>query len=591
MAHHASFEHERLKLSDKSIRLFQVQRGRDNEPISLRMTQFSAQRRPPYKAVSYTWGSAQNPKQILVNGKAFHLHLNLWHLLYHLRQSGETSFIWADALCINQLNLRERNFHVQLMGRIYQRAESVIVWLGVPSTDRTEINAFNFIKEISSFRKAHSDTVFINTYLKPAMRHRWETLFRMTDHFYWHRTWIIQEFLFAPDLEVFSGKHKLEWKEFEDLIELMQMNTAFANHTVVQRILQSRTTRLTIRRKAGSKSNLHELLQEYSDSTCTERRDKVYGILGLATDCSEDPDTGEALGVKPDYDKHIVEVYLDAFECINLSLPMNTVIPAAALLILRALHVKSEDIASYISGLQDLSIPQHLANRALSITPEYVSSVLAIFTWTSLRDLQRQLELYDWGEHIGYEIQRLPSNSLQAPTNRLRRLSSRTIHSALPSDFISNALEAANLCTDLSFLHNYPSSHDLNLSMEHIALHLEDKKFFENADLQKPPAILEQNSESGKLRLGFACTNVQRGDLISQFQGLDTTLIVRQTGHEQVLVGKAMMVKNTDIVHEAMIDPICDANIWASHSWSKSNPELLQLDTDPISLAELLLKS
>lgn len=590
MAHHASFEHERLKLSDKSIRLFQVQRGRDNEPISLRMTQFSAQRQPTYKAVSYTWGSSQNPKQILVNGKAFHLHLNLWDLLYHLRQSGETSFIWADALCINQLNLRERNFHVQLMGRIYERAETVIVWLGVPTFERTEINAFNFVKDISRFRKAHSDTVFVNTYLKPAMRHRWETLFKMTDHFYWHRTWIIQEFLFAPDLEVFSGKHKLEWKEFESLIELMQTNPAFANHSLVQKILQSRTTRLTVRRMAGNKSNLHELLQEYSDSACTERRDKVYGILGLAADCLEDPDTGEVLGIKPDYNKHIVEVYLDALECIKLSLPTDAVVPAAVLLILRALHITSEDIASYILRLQDSSIPQHLANRTLSVTPEYVSSVLTVFTWTSLRDLQRQLELYDWGEHIGYEIQRLPSNSLQAPTNRSRRLSSRTIHSALPSDFISTALEAANLSTDLSLLHNYPSSHDLIVSTDHISMHSEDKRFFENPELQKPSLILEQNSESGKLRVGFACTNVQRGDLIVQFQGLDTTLIVRQTGHECVLVGKSMMLKNSEVLHETLIDPICDANIWASHSWSRSNPELLQLDTDPLSLAEMLLK-
>lgn len=191
MAQHASFEHERLKLSDKSIRLFQVQRGPKNEPIRLRMTQFSAHRRPPYKAVSYTWGTPDNPRHILVNGRAFLLHVNLWNLLFHLRSKEQTSFLWADALCINQQNMRERNFHVQLMGKIYEKAESVIVWLGLPSPDRTEIRAMEFVKEIAAFRKTNSDHSFAKVYFDPSLRHRWETLLRMTQHIYFTRTWII----------------------------------------------------------------------------------------------------------------------------------------------------------------------------------------------------------------------------------------------------------------------------------------------------------------------------------------------------------------------------------------------------------------
>ncbi|KAK5091587.1 hypothetical protein LTR05_001772 [Lithohypha guttulata] len=591
MAHHASFEHERLTLSDKSIRLFQVQRGGKDEPISLRMTQFSAARRPKYKAVSYTWGSARHPKQVLVNGRAFSLHLNLWHLLYHLRLSEETSFLWADALCINQLNLRERNFHVQLMGRIYQEAESVIVWLGLPSADRTEIRAMDFIKEISAYRTRYSDTMLINTYLRPDIQHRWETLCRMTNHYYWHRTWIIQEFLFAPSIEVFSGKEKLDWKEFEDVVELLRSDPKFATHAVIPQILQSRTTRLTMRRKAGSMSSLHELLREYADSTCTERRDKVYGILGLASDCSEDPDTGETFGVKPDYEKHIVKVYLDALECIKASLPTNSVLPAATLLILRALHILGSDLGSYVSNL-DLSA--HI-RTPLVVSPAYVSSVITVFNWTSVRDLQRQLEMYDWGEHIGYQIKKIPSNTLipgnKIPKMRRHSSNSRQVHSDLPPDFIYNVVEAANLCTDLSSLYNYPCHHDLNIPLEHIPLHSADKRLHHNPDLLKPPVILEQRPGSETLRLGFACTDVQRGDLILQFRGLDTTLIIRQIGFQTMLVGKAMTVKNAAVIHEETIDPICEQNSWASHCWCARNPEEIQLETDPLSLAELLMKT
>ena len=594
MAQHASFEHEKLKLSDKSIRLFQVQRSKDHEPISLRITQFSAYGRPKYKAISYTWGDAHNRNQILVNGQAFNLHKNLWELLYHLRLSQETSFFWADALCINQSNLRERNFHVQFMGRIYQKAESVIVWLGLGSQDQTERRAIEFVKEISAFRKAHPDAVSITTYLKPEMQHRWDTLYRMTEHYYWHRTWIIQEFLFASDIEVFSGKHKLQWKLFEDLVDLLRCDPTLTSNPLISRILQSRTTRLTLRRKATSLTTLHELLKEYSDSTCTEPRDKVYGILGLAADCAEDPDTGEALGVKPDYEKHIVEVFLDALECVKLSLSSGVALPAAMLLILQALHIKPNDISKYVSRIAAASTAPDLTKRSLVVTPQYVSPILAVFNWTGVRDLQQQLEAYDWGEHIGYEVQRVPSNTPRLTPggrHRLRRLSSRTIHSTLPLDFIPNILEAANLCTDLALLHNYPSHHELSIPTEHIGLHTEDKRLFDNSELTKPPVVLEQDSDSETLRLGFACTNVQRNDTIIQFRGLETALIVREFHHRYTFVGKAMMVKNASIKYEEAIDPICDSIIWTSHCWRKRNVEGLYFETDALSMAELLMKS
>ncbi|KAK5952456.1 hypothetical protein OHC33_006499 [Knufia fluminis] len=598
IAQHASFEHKRLQLSDKSIRLFQIHPGAEHEPISLRMTQFSTYGRPKYKAVSYTWGDTADIRRILVNGKAFALHVNLWQLLHHLRATGQTSFFWADALCINQFNLRERNFHVQLMGKIYEKAESVVVWLGTPSVDRTEIRAMDFVEEIAAYRKKHSDTMSIKAYFRPDLQHRWETLLRMCKPAdpgaYWNRTWVIQEFLFAQAVEVFAGKRKLEWKDFEDLIEFLRREPVLGSRPVVSQILQSRTARLTLRRKAGSQSSLHELLQEYSDSACTERRDKVYGILGLASDCIEDPEPGQSRGIQPDYGKHIVDVYLEALDCIKASLPSDRVVPAAALLILQALHIRHNDLSEFIGNLSSTSAPESLPMHRLMITPEYVSPAIKIWSWRSVRDLQQKLEGEDWGQYIGYQIQKAASSTSLAPArHRLRRSSSNTkiVHSALPPDFISNMIEAANLCTDLASLHNYPGNHDLEVPLDHVPLHIQDKAEYDNTNRQKPPVILEQDPDTEVLRLGFACTNVQRGDFIIQLKGLDTTLIVRKVWHEFRLVGRAMMVKHANLEHEEPVDPICDANVWTSHCWRSRNPESVRFDTDALSLAELLMKT
>ena len=44
--------------------------------------------------------------------------------------------VWADAICINQQDLLEKNSQVAMMRSIYQTSEQVIVWLGEESTTK-----------------------------------------------------------------------------------------------------------------------------------------------------------------------------------------------------------------------------------------------------------------------------------------------------------------------------------------------------------------------------------------------------------------------------------------------------------------------
>ncbi|CAG7564255.1 unnamed protein product [Fusarium equiseti] len=45
--------------------------------------------------------------------------------------------MWIDAICIDQANLGERQCHSSLIGQIYQRANSLIAWLGVEDNETT----------------------------------------------------------------------------------------------------------------------------------------------------------------------------------------------------------------------------------------------------------------------------------------------------------------------------------------------------------------------------------------------------------------------------------------------------------------------
>lgn len=91
---------------------------------------------PRYAALSYVWGDASVTENILVDGQAVAVTVNLASALRHIRGCWErlgyepTGFrLWADAVCINQQDLNERASQVQLMGHIYESAEVTFAWL------------------------------------------------------------------------------------------------------------------------------------------------------------------------------------------------------------------------------------------------------------------------------------------------------------------------------------------------------------------------------------------------------------------------------------------------------------------------------
>ena len=55
---------------------------------------------------------------------------NLYDALKGLRKIEQDRVIWADALCINQKDDKDKSAQVRKMSRIYERATRVVVWLG-----------------------------------------------------------------------------------------------------------------------------------------------------------------------------------------------------------------------------------------------------------------------------------------------------------------------------------------------------------------------------------------------------------------------------------------------------------------------------
>lgn len=460
------FRHERLKLPGGFMRLLQIQGstsggtgsgstvpGRianvndksQKDIISLRITQYAIHRLPQYVAISYTWGSAFATRPIRVNGRPFHVRQNLWHLLWHLRQRGESRFLWIDALCIDQKNLEERNFHVQLMGNIYDKAVTAIVWLGLPSDDRRQARVLEFIGEMATFGQSkrsrgapvdESDAVakFRQQFLTEASVQRWANVLELCRGTYWTRTWIIQEFLQASNIQVLCGTASLEWSRFEDVVRMMRKTLTASQQqqlelpTFATHFMQTLPVRLTTRRIFHTSSTLEELISEFYDSECAERRDKIYGILGIADDCGEkviSPDTVVHSGPRPDYSKHIFEVYFEVFDyLLSPANPGNSTLQAIHLT-QKSLGLTETDLKSYVDYLarqrqqearvhpptSALSPLSNLELRRLQSTtplrPDYINVISEVLPgWTSMRDLRQRLEQVDWARYVGHDIKR-----------------------------------------------------------------------------------------------------------------------------------------------------------------------------------------
>ncbi|KAL9615845.1 MAG: hypothetical protein Q9160_009213 [Pyrenula sp. 1 TL-2023] len=109
--------------------------------------------RRPYYALSYCWGDQTRRKSISVNGKKLEVGPNLFEALkalhYYLSTEDDVpSWIWIDAICLDQQNDAEKATQVPRMDRIYQEAKRVLIWLGSEANGSAKVmSVLNCVQE------------------------------------------------------------------------------------------------------------------------------------------------------------------------------------------------------------------------------------------------------------------------------------------------------------------------------------------------------------------------------------------------------------------------------------------------------------
>ncbi|KAI1743557.1 heterokaryon incompatibility protein-domain-containing protein [Xylaria scruposa] len=174
---------------------------------------------PPYTAISYAWGDADDTRSIHIGSINIPIAVSLFGALDALRKREEDVLVWADALCIDQQNSDERNQQVQLMTEIYAKATQVAIWLG-PSENDSEL-AKDFLQDIIMTENYPEDTTAL--LLSPTRLQAVKAVVRLFQRDYWRRLWVVQEVFNAKSIKVYCGDSTgLPWGVYRRAARIFQ---------------------------------------------------------------------------------------------------------------------------------------------------------------------------------------------------------------------------------------------------------------------------------------------------------------------------------------------------------------------------------
>lgn len=281
------------------------------------MTVHSLSEVPAYEALSYTWGE-KTGHSIDCDGQSLFIRENICSALRRLRRAGTVRNLWIDALCINQLDIEERNEQLRSMKSIYQNATMVLVWLGEESADSPQ--AFELISQIlarqRTWKEEDSKTpMTAQDLIDEGLPEPFSPIWRSLDALYWRpwftRVWVIQEISLAKEVSLICGNHRSSWRDFETVAALVQDRSLTALTHVDPRRTIKLADFVSQQAKQGENENLLHLLSKARDSYATDQRDKIYALLGLALQKYK-------AGLNPDYSKSVEDIYTSlAIYCIE----------------------------------------------------------------------------------------------------------------------------------------------------------------------------------------------------------------------------------------------------------------------------------
>ena len=188
-----------------------------------------------YDALSYVWGDPKRVRPIYCNDFLVNVTVSLHGALTRLRETNCCT-LWADAVCIDQANVAERNHQVAMMGRVYECASNVHIWLGQDLHDDAQ-HAFELCHDINAYYSDgyHSDEES-RWYDWPSppgpdepflQASRWKHLQELSQSPWFTRLWVVQEAGVAQTAEVHWGDVSIKFSELIEAFTFINIHACF----------------------------------------------------------------------------------------------------------------------------------------------------------------------------------------------------------------------------------------------------------------------------------------------------------------------------------------------------------------------------
>ncbi|KAG4033217.1 hypothetical protein MFRU_005g02300 [Monilinia fructicola] len=282
------FEYNVLKCERDEIQLLRILPSISQEdPVHCQLIHTSFHKAPSYRALSYTWGTKIAQEPIIINGKRLPASENLLGALRRLRSQAEDegNYLWVDAVCIDQSNISERNDQIAKMRIIFQKAQSVPIWIG-KEKDNSSL-AIQLAKKLN----AGSRNQVIAMLHDPSIQDQLMALIILFRRQYWWRIWVIQEVACAKYATVLCGDESISLTELSNTCDILKreehllLSIYLKSPSFVRTLTEGGPKGLQLSRYQtpdAIEPPLFELLLSHKSKKSSDPRDKVYALIGIS---------------------------------------------------------------------------------------------------------------------------------------------------------------------------------------------------------------------------------------------------------------------------------------------------------------------
>lgn len=207
---------------EDSIRLIVFPPAERSAPLRAHLVTATTSEMPEYQALSYVWGDPTPVDAIICEDTPVLIAANLRDALLRIRSETETLIIWVDAICIDQRSLDEREHQVSIMGKIYEQASSVLVYVGQglegdPRLVKDNIAIFRamLLQKLSQGQRLIDAVKGLPDpdVEKGLAKNDYSAWQRFWDLPYWERAWVVQEAGLAAKAEILYGDESIDWED------------------------------------------------------------------------------------------------------------------------------------------------------------------------------------------------------------------------------------------------------------------------------------------------------------------------------------------------------------------------------------------